>query len=438
VRNYNCSVFLFCVFPFILFTFQSCTNPISPANDFTLSVTDATCTEAWLNLHVNKVPAIVTINKNGALLNTIRVTIRDTTIYDSTLSPGKTYTYQAISGSTKSETVTAKTMDTTSHNWSFQTFYFGGASSSCLNDVAIINDTLAYAVGSVYVRDLTGAVDQYPYCLAVWNGKEWRTKRLYYKDKDYQGNEFTSVLSNIRGILAYSNTDIWFAAGSIFHWNGKDTIVDFSYHILTPSGLLPGINKLWGISSSNLYGVGNSGAIAHYTNGSWQKIESGTTLDIYDIYGSGNQIFVIASSYNPSLQERKLLQIDPSTHLVSAAYDNGLAISLRNLWFIPNKLYLCGGDGLFYKKDINAEGSWHMYPVTNYYTDGISGNDVNDIFVSGDYLELVHFNGSTWHNYRDEIPQVNGAFRVKVKGNFLIAVGLSATGQAIAVTGNRK
>ncbi len=55
---------------------------------------------------------------------------------------------------------------------------------------------------------------------------------------------------------------------------------------MTPSGLLPGINKLWGVSSSELYGVGNSGAIIHYQNGQWLKIESGTDLQFLDIYGA--------------------------------------------------------------------------------------------------------------------------------------------------------
>ena len=42
------------------------------------------------------------------------------------------------------------TLDTTSHDFSWKTFTFGGGGGSVLNDVAIVNDTLAYAVGEIY------------------------------------------------------------------------------------------------------------------------------------------------------------------------------------------------------------------------------------------------------------------------------------------------
>ena len=80
-----------------------------------------------------------------------------------------------------------------------------------------------------------------------------------------------------------------------------------------------------------------------------------------------------------------------------------------------------------------------MYPVgsvTSYYTESIRGNGINDIFASGAFLELVHFNGSTWHSYRDEIPVTNGSIRIAVKGNLVIAVGLSGQ-YAVAIVGRR-
>ena len=45
------------------------------------------------------------------------------------------------------------------------------------------------------------------------------------------------------------------------------------------------VNKLWGTSSSDLYGVGYNGMITHYNGRTWQKIESGTTTNINDIWG---------------------------------------------------------------------------------------------------------------------------------------------------------
>ena len=181
-------------------------------------------------------------------------------------------------------------VDTTSHNWAFTIDTLGDGGST-LNDVTIIStDPLeVYAVGYIYSKDSSGNINQQPFSIAQWNGNTWLLKRLYYKDKDYQGNPFIAILSLTKGILAFNNNDFWLADGSVFRWNGSDSIAGFSYDILTSSGLLPGILKIWGSSSFDLYGIGYSGSIIHYTNGIWQKIASGITDDMQDVWGYKNK-----------------------------------------------------------------------------------------------------------------------------------------------------
>ncbi|MGH2567361.1 MAG: hypothetical protein ACRDGA_03410 [Bacteroidota bacterium] len=53
----------------------------------------------------------------------------------------------------------ANNQDTTSHNFSWRTFVLGDGAGSILRDVAIINDTLAYAVGEVRMKDSLGNWD---------------------------------------------------------------------------------------------------------------------------------------------------------------------------------------------------------------------------------------------------------------------------------------
>jgi len=50
------------------------------------------------------------------------------------------------------------------------------------------------------------------------------------------------------------------------------------------------INKLWVVNSNNFYSVGNAGNIVHYQNGQWSKIESGTTTNIREIWGTIEQV----------------------------------------------------------------------------------------------------------------------------------------------------
>jgi hypothetical protein len=111
-------------------------------------------------------------------------------------------------------------VDTTSHNFTWTTYTLGGASSSSFSDVAIINDTLIYATGEVYQYDSTGQLDPYPYCIAQWNGVEWKLRRLYDVENVKQ------LLPEMRGLNFVGPDDIWLTSGSVFHWDGvSDTEV---------------------------------------------------------------------------------------------------------------------------------------------------------------------------------------------------------------------
>ncbi len=57
------------------------------------------------------------------------------------------------------------TMDTTSHNFTRQSFTFGQHSSSVLYDVAIIDENNIWAVGDIYMNDSLGNPDPNRYNL---------------------------------------------------------------------------------------------------------------------------------------------------------------------------------------------------------------------------------------------------------------------------------
>jgi hypothetical protein len=323
--------------------------------------------------------------------------------------------------------------DTTSHNfsWTVETL---GETGSTLYDVAIINDSLAYAVGQIYLKDSTGQVSPYPYCMAVWDGTLWRFKRKYY----YDLQTLRLVTAIPQEILALSSTDVWLATGSIFHWNGKDSVMDLSFNRLALSDPNGTVTALWGTSSADLYGVGNVGTVVHYDGRYWTQLQSVTTLPINDISGAQNssgqwEILAVASND----QDRRLLQIQGT--IVSILPDSGLSNTLFGVWFVPGVHYYVVGTGIHYKNRLD-EPVWNRYPsgvVTSYASGGIRGNGANDVFVVGSFFEVVHYNGSTWYNYQKEIPLTNGAFgRVAVKGDLVIAVGLEGQ-QAAVLIGRR-
>jgi hypothetical protein len=320
--------------------------------------------------------------------------------------------------------------DTTSHAFTWQTYHLGGAAGSILSDVAIINDTLAYAVGQIYINDSTGQVDQQRYNIALWNGTDWKLQRVPYY---YQGQPYYNP---IQCVYAFSGNDIWFAGNGVQHWDGaKYNAIDLPMSLWGQNQ----INKLWGTSDNNLCIGGNGGGISRYDGHGWTKLTSGTTLRINDIWGSsdGSQILAVASELDVDTGI-KLLQINGNT--VTAFPDSGLIWGISGVWFVPGVKYYVVGDGIHYKHSLQ-DNIWQGYQpgvVSNYYTGAVRGQGLNDVMFVGAYGEIIHWNGSTFYNYKNEVPSLAGGYgSVAIKGNLVIAVGQDSP-SAIAIIGKRQ
>ena len=262
----------------VLTGFMSCKKdePVQPHEaSVQLALEDVSCTEAWLKVSLTDgaEPRTVALQQDGQRVLTVHMGNTDSLCVIEGLLPRHTYSFvaQRLRDSTvidASSAVQATMMDTTSHNFHFQIDTLG-VTSSTLYDVAIINDTLAYAVGELYLRDSTGQVDPIAYSIAIWDGSTWQMRRLFY-----DGNNLTAP---IRGVYAFGAMDVWLAAGSVFHWNGVGLQAELSFSRLTlpsPDGT---VEKLWGSPDRRLFCVGNAGTIVEY-DGSWQRVESRTCI----------------------------------------------------------------------------------------------------------------------------------------------------------------
>jgi hypothetical protein len=194
------------------------------------------------------------------------------------------------------------------------------------------------------------------------------------------------------------------------------------------------INKIWGNSSSDIYLVGNSGAIAHYNGTSWSKIESGTNLQFLDIYGSGGEILAVCTQNNPPGRGIFSITGNSTTQISSTP----IQYELFGAWFVPNRHYYVVGSGI-YEKRLLSESSWKDIAggITRNFTTKMRGNGLNDVFVVGAFGECLHYNGVTWKSYIDETGFSSGAYTsVAVKGN-LVVVGGGANANAIITIGRR-
>ncbi len=388
---------------------------------------EAGVTEAWLSLHVQGVKndAVYTLQRNGAVIFNSRLDVADTVIYDSLLTPATSYRYRffaAKQGETSPAVETAlTTMDTTSHDFDWQVYTFGGQNgSSVFYDVAIIDENDIWAVGEIH----TAETDRWnedstkwipPYNAAHWDGEKWTLLHV-------NGNG-----SPIHVIQAFATNDIWFQG--VLQWDGLKYTLNNKNFPLMSNGDGWRMNKMWGISSDDFYVVGNKGMMAHYDGTGWTKIESGTDIDIRDIYGSYNsktdeyEILCVASNLGVN-QQIKFFQIK-NNMAIDLPLD-GLTYFLDGIWFSPNSKYYIVGTGIFKNNRFYRAQPWKTYApgvVTSYYTHAIAANDINDIIAVGAYNEIVHFNGKTWMNYRKNTYA--SFYEVDILNDLVVAVGIN-------------
>lgn len=357
----------------------------------------------------------LSLHRDSKPIHFMTVFGRDTLLKDEGLEPSRTYTYQAvrlIDSTTvreKSNELLVRTKEVTSSAFQWRIDSLAGYTSSTLYDVAILNDTLVYAVGELYKFS-----DIQRYNLAVWNGKIWSLQRIIYY---HQGIPTYPVLY---AVFAFGESNIWFGGEGIYHWDGRD----YSFTGLPPNWGPNRILKIWGSSSSDVYIVGDNGSIAHYNGSVWRKIESGTTLPIRDIYGAKKagsdeyEILCVADSYMKP-DGSQVLTIDKDK--VSVVWNDRRQFGLDGIWFIPENKYFVVGDGFW--ETTNLSEPFVRKNVLEYASKAsVHGNNENDMVICGSFLLFGHFNGLNWKPF---FPNTPGAFgTVKMKGDIVVAVGL--------------
>ncbi|MGO9687576.1 MAG: WD40/YVTN/BNR-like repeat-containing protein, partial [Syntrophobacteraceae bacterium] len=75
--------------------------------------------------------------------------------------------------------------------------------------------------------------------------------------------------------------------GAIVHYDGK------SWSYMT-SGTTQNLHSVWGSSESDVFAAGEAGTILHYDGKSWSAMTSGTTQNLHSVWGSsGADVFAV-------------------------------------------------------------------------------------------------------------------------------------------------
>jgi len=413
---------------------SACSESPSIFKDQELSLhVDAEVTECWITLSSNplKSDATYIVQRDTSVIYEGRLQSADTLLHDINLQPATTYSYSAWArkGGDSSErtNMTVTTMDTTSHDFEWEIYEFGGdgAGSSVLYDVAIINENDIWAVGEIHTKDTDRWNEDStqwipPYNAVHWDGQEWELRHIYV---DYRGNP---NLAPLKGVFALDNGEVVFSSGLPYLPSNNGWKL---YH-LWDMGILDendgGVDNIWGTSFSNLYFAGRNGTIVHYNGQEWTKLESGTDLDVRDIYGAYNpktksyEIMGVASNVNIDRQIKFFMIEDKK---VTDLPMDGLMPFLDGIWFKAISKYYIVGSGIFKNNRQYKTRPWSRFSpgvVSNYHTSAIDANDINDIITVGDFGEVIHFNGISWTNYFN--TSYDKYLEVDIKKNLLTAV----------------
>ena len=285
--------------------------------------------------------------------------------------------------------------DTTSHDFKWETYYLGDA-QSMLRDIYAINDTDAWAVGSVFIKDSTGQLDWRMYNAAHWDGREWKLFRL--PALIYTGD--TARFSEILSVCALSTDDVWMFSivGAFIHWNGKIWETGFV------SERKGSVIKIHANGRSDIYFAGTNGSITHWDGSSFKLMESGTTTDLFDISGVfRGKAYACGGEFSGTVLEydgEKWSTID------------SLKDSRKGRWTVcaMNDFFAVGGMELKYIDFIKFD-TLRMPPIKvmegglgqGHYivTTSVRASSRNNVFAIGDWQYVLHYNGKSWHWYDD-------------------------------------
>ncbi|MCF8261783.1 MAG: hypothetical protein K9J12_13475 [Melioribacteraceae bacterium] len=404
-------------FPFtrlllLLFTFSfllvSC-DTTEPGNNgvLTLTALDASCTEVWLKVETepNLIGTELTLFRDKQEYGSFTLAETDTVLFSDGLIPSTNYSFFAQINGIPSNTVNITTMDTTSHDFNWQTFTFGEPATSELWDVAIVHENDIWAVGEIYENGEK-------YNAVHWDGSEWELRKILFYTFCNQSHQAPYPA---RAIFDFEDRTIAITSGS--------QIAYLENGVQKRTECIPvSVNAMWGESSDDFYVVGNGGNIAHYQNGYWTKIESGTTENISSIWYKLDEEIQQASIFYTIPSENRLLRIKNGTIIDNTGWDQNL--SPRSIYGIGSEsIFAVGERGVYEQK---GNGWKHEESAGEYYLTSIAANNLNDIVSCGLSGAVIHFNGKNWNTFSALQSPSLWLRKVKIFNNTIVSVGIDA------------
>jgi hypothetical protein len=360
--------------------------PTEPDYDIYLSPEDVFSTSVVLNVTLpdsGDVSAFA-LDRDDSTVATYTCYDDDTLIVDEDLTPNTDYIYRVRflkDGKTKSESdpVSVHTMDTTSHDFTWEIDTLGNY-GSYLKDAWIVDENNIWVVGNI-------ETDSGTYNAAKWDGVKWNFMQVVNSDPVFS-------------IQYFNENDIWVISyGYPAHFDGNDWTL-YRFHQL---GIDASALALWGTSSSNMYFVGLKGSIVHYDGSTFTKMETNTDTQLSDIDGTPDGTVIYAVGKTNIIPAKSIaLEIISGVvnqfYYVDDLYQEGTygyvgAVSIKDHY-----AFFSTPAGIW-RYDFRNETSVIM-DVDGVECGGLFVEDFNDIIGYRGGMGFIHYNGKDWRKER--------------------------------------
>jgi hypothetical protein len=160
-----------------------------------------------------------------------------------------------------------------------------------------VSDIFGVASDDVWVVDRVGGISRFDggawtpadsgrtdNILSAWGGSSNSVWFVGNSILRWIGSEFDTVEDGIlppyHGVYGIAENDVW-AVGEMAktaHWDGQ-----VWQEVVAPGNAL--LRRTWGVASDDVWTVGSGGAILHWDGSTWETSSSGTTEDLYALFG---------------------------------------------------------------------------------------------------------------------------------------------------------
>ncbi|HRN27900.1 MAG TPA: hypothetical protein PL018_15050 [Ignavibacteriaceae bacterium] len=271
--------------------------------------------------------------------------------------------------------------DSTTQNFTFETFEFGdGFSSSYFNDVFIFDQNNIWVCGNVLTNDSTDGN------LYHWNGHYWNALRLNYVD-----------MEGIWGI----NGIIYLASNGLWRYNGLALI---RQNITGTFSQGQGVHKLWGSSENNIWGVGPNGTIVHFDGTAWSKIDFDEGFRFDAITGSKQTGIAYASATS---QQFNTIIVELKNGAVNIIYDTTIDenhLTSFSIGLFNEETLILGNKNVWTFNILSKETEIkYVFPINGDFITLLAIYKPNDIYFFADKYGngeiMLHYNGKRFSGF---------------------------------------